>query len=205
MDKVSRITGIGVPLRGSNIDTDQIIPAQFLKRVTKTGFEDALFYAWRQQPDFILNIPPYNHGRVLVTGPDFGTGSSREHAVWALRDFGFQAVLSPRFGDIFRGNSGKQGLLAAAVAEADIEAIWALLEANPGLEVEVDLPTQTVTVGSLRVVFEIDAYTKWRLMEGLDDIALTLRDEAEITRFESRRESWRPATLPVREPAKVVK
>jgi 3-isopropylmalate/(R)-2-methylmalate dehydratase small subunit len=205
MDKVSRISGVGVPLRGSNIDTDQIIPANFLKRVTKTGFEDALFYAWRQNPEFILNTPPYDQGRVLVTGPDFGTGSSREHAVWALRDFGFQAVLSPRFGDIFRGNSGKQGLLAAVVEEADIERIWELLEAAPGLEVEVDLPTQTVTVGSLSVGFEIDPYTKWRLMEGLDDIALTLRDEAEITRFESRRESWRPATLPVREPAKVVK
>ena len=205
MEKVSTITGIGVPLRGSNIDTDQIIPAQFLKRVTKTGFDDALFYAWRQDPAFILNTPPYDQGRVLVTGPDFGTGSSREHAVWALRDFGFRAVLSPRFGDIFRGNSGKQGLLAAAVEEADIERIWALLEATPGLEVTVDLPSQTVTVADLRVGFEIDAYTKWRLMEGLDDIALTLRDEAEITRFESRRESWRPTTLPVREQAKVVK
>jgi 3-isopropylmalate/(R)-2-methylmalate dehydratase small subunit len=205
MEKVSRITGVGVPLRGSNIDTDQIIPANFLKRVTKTGFEDALFFAWRQNPEFILNTPPYDSGRVLVTGPDFGTGSSREHAVWALRDFGFQAVLSPRFGDIFRGNSGKQGLLAAVVDEAEIEQIWALLEATPGLEVQVDLPTQTVTVGSLSVSFEIDAYTKWRLMEGLDDIALTLRDEAEITRFESRRESWRPTTLPVREQAKVVK
>jgi 3-isopropylmalate/(R)-2-methylmalate dehydratase small subunit len=205
MEKVSRISGVGVPFRGSNIDTDQIIPAQFLKRVTKTGFEDALFYAWRQDPAFILNTPPYDQGRVLVTGPDFGTGSSREHAVWALRDFGFRAVLSPRFGDIFRGNSGKQGLLAAVVEEADIERIWALLEANPGLEVEVDLPSQTVAVGTLRVDFEIDAYTKWRLMEGLDDIALTLRDEAEITRFESRRENWRPTTLPAREPVKVVK
>jgi 3-isopropylmalate/(R)-2-methylmalate dehydratase small subunit len=205
VDKISTITGIGVPLRGSNIDTDQIIPANFLKRVTKTGFEDALFYAWRQNPEFILNTPPYDQGRVLVTGPDFGTGSSREHAVWALRDFGFQAVLSPRFGDIFRGNSGKQGLLAAVVEEADIEQIWALLEATPGLEVGVDLPTQTVTVGHLRVGFEIDPYTKWRLMEGLDDIALTLRDEAEITRFETRRESWRPTTLPVREQPKVVK
>ena len=205
MDKITTISGIGVPLRGSNIDTDQIIPANFLKRVTKTGFEDALFYAWRQNPEFILNTPPYDRGRVLVTGPDFGTGSSREHAVWALRDFGFQAVLSPRFGDIFRGNSGKQGLLAAVVEEAEIERLWTMLEATPGLEVQVDLPTQTVTAGSLRVPFEIDAYTKWRLMEGLDDIALTLRDEAEITRFESRRESWRPTTLPVREQAKVVK
>jgi 3-isopropylmalate/(R)-2-methylmalate dehydratase small subunit len=205
MEKISRIAGIGVPLRGSNIDTDQIIPANFLKRVTKTGFEDALFFAWRQDPAFILNREPYNRGRVLVTGPDFGTGSSREHAVWALRDFGFQAVLSPRFGDIFRGNSGKQGLLAAVVEEAEIEKIWALLEATPGLEIEVDLPSQIVTVGSLSVPFEIDAYTKWRLMEGLDDIALTLRDEAEITEFETRRESWRPTTLPVREPAKVVK
>ncbi|MDQ4138499.1 MAG: 3-isopropylmalate dehydratase small subunit [Actinomycetota bacterium] len=205
MEKVSTIVGVGVPLKRSNIDTDQIIPAQFLKRVTKTGFDDALFYAWRQDPEFILNTPPYDSGRVLVTGPDFGTGSSREHAVWALRDFGFQAVLSPRFGDIFRGNSGKQGLLAAVVEEADIERIWQLLEATPGIEIQVDLPSQTVTVGALSVGFEIDPYTKWRLMEGLDDIALTLRDEAEITRFESRRESWRPTTLPAREQAKVVK
>ncbi len=204
MEKIDIVTGIGVPLRRSNVDTDQIIPAQFLKRVTKTGFDDALFYSWRQDPEFVLNKPPYDNGGVLVAGPDFGTGSSREHAVWALRDFGFRAVLSSRFGDIFRGNAGKQGLLAAVVAESDVERIWQKLEEQPGIEVRVDLPAQTVAVGELTVGFEVDAYTKWRLMEGLDDIALTLRDESKITEFETRRASWRPATLPVREPAKVV-
>ncbi|PJJ71680.1 3-isopropylmalate/(R)-2-methylmalate dehydratase small subunit [Diaminobutyricimonas aerilata] len=198
MEKITTVSGVGVPLRGSNIDTDQIIPAQFLKRVTKTGFDDALFYAWRQDPDFILNRPEYQGATVLVTGPDFGTGSSREHAVWALRDFGFKAVLSPRFGDIFRGNSGKQGLLTGTVDEADIERLWAVLEAAPGTPVTVDLPAQTATAGDITVDFEIDAYTKWRLIEGLDDIALTLRDEAQITTFESRREPWRPTTLPAR-------
>ena len=198
MEKVSVITGVAVPLERSNIDTDQIIPAVFLKRVTKTGFEDALFYGWRQDPEFVLNQEPYKTGSVLVAGPDFGTGSSREHAVWALRDYGFKAVLSARFGDIFRGNSGKQGLLAAQLAEADIEKIWALIDAQPGLEVTVDLPAKTVTAGALTVPFEIDDYTRWRLLEGLDDIGLTLRDEAAITEFEGRRESWRPTTLPAR-------
>ena len=198
MDKVSVITGVAVPLERSNIDTDQIIPAVFLKRVTKTGFEDALFYGWRQDPEFVLNREPFTSGSVLVAGPDFGTGSSREHAVWALRDYGFKAVLSARFGDIFRGNSGKQGLLAAQLAEADIEKIWALIDAQPGLEVTVDLPAKTVTAGALTVPFEIDDYTRWRLLEGLDDIGLTLRDEARITEFEGRRESWRPKTLPVK-------
>jgi 3-isopropylmalate/(R)-2-methylmalate dehydratase small subunit len=198
MDKVSVITGVAVPLERSNIDTDQIIPAVFLKRVTKTGFEDALFYGWRQDPEFVLNQEPYKAGSVLVAGPDFGTGSSREHAVWALRDYGFRAVLSARFGDIFRGNSGKQGLLAAQLAEADIERIWALIDAQPGLEVTVDLPAKTVTAGALTVPFEIDDYTRWRLLEGLDDIGLTLRDEARITEFEGRREGWRPKTLPVK-------
>jgi 3-isopropylmalate/(R)-2-methylmalate dehydratase small subunit len=198
MEKVSVITGVAVPLERSNIDTDQIIPAVFLKRVTKTGFEDALFYGWRQDPEFVLNQEPYKTGSVLVAGPDFGTGSSREHAVWALRDYGFKAVLSARFGDIFRGNSGKQGLLAAQLAEADIEKIWALIEAQPGLEVTVDLPAKTVTAGALTVPFEIDDYTRWRLLEGLDDIGLTLRDEARITEFEGRREGWRPKTLPVK-------
>ena len=198
MDKITTVTGIGVPLKRSNVDTDQIIPAVFLKRVTKTGFEDALFYGWRQDPDFILNTPPYDKGRVLVAGPDFGTGSSREHAVWALRDFGFHAVISSRFGDIFRGNSGKQGLLAAQVSESDVEKIWALLEAAPGLEVAVDLVARNVRVADLTVPFEIDDYTRWRLLEGLDDIGLTLRDEAQITEFESRRESWRPLTLPAK-------
>jgi 3-isopropylmalate/(R)-2-methylmalate dehydratase small subunit len=198
MEKVSVITGVAVPLERSNVDTDQIIPAVFLKRVTKTGFDDALFHGWRQDPDFVLNREPFTTGTVLVAGPDFGTGSSREHAVWALRDYGFKAVLSARFGDIFRGNSGKQGLLAAQLAEEHIEQIWALIDAQPGLEVTVDLPAKTVTAGALTVPFEIDDYTRWRLLEGLDDIGLTLRDEARITEFEGRREGWRPKTLPVK-------
>jgi len=199
MDKVSTISGVAVPLTRSNVDTDQIIPAVFLKRVTKTGFEDALFYGWRQDPEFVLNQPAFQNPRVLVAGPDFGTGSSREHAVWALRDFGFQAVLSARFGDIFRGNSGKQGLLAAHLSEQDIEAIWALIEAEPGIELTVDLVAKTVVAGSTTFAFEIDDYTRWRLLEGLDDIGLTLRSEAQITEFEARRESWRPLTLPAQQ------
>ncbi len=203
MEPISTVTGVAVPLQRSNVDTDQIIPAEFLKRVTKTGFDDALFYAWRQDPDFILNKPPFDQGGVLVAGSDFGTGSSREHAVWALRDFGFRAVLSPRFGDIFRGNSGKQGLLAAQITEDAAEKIWAIIEANPGIEIAVDLVDKTVSVADLRVPFEIDDYTRWRLLEGLDDIGLTLRDEARITEFESSRESWRPKTLPPRHPTEV--
>jgi len=198
MDAISTVSGIAVPLKRSNVDTDQIIPAQFLKRVTKTGFDDALFFQWRQDPEFILNIPPFDKGRILVAGPDFGTGSSREHAVWALRDYGFQAVLSHRFGDIFRGNSGKQGLLAAELTEEHIEQLWALIEQQPGIEIAVDLVAKTVTAGTFVVPFEIDDYTRWRLLEGLDDIGLTLRDEAAITEFEGRRESWRPTTLPAR-------
>ena len=198
MDKVSVVTGPAVPLPLSNVDTDQIIPAVFLKRVTKTGFEDALFYGWRQDPDFVINKPEYAHGGILIAGPDFGTGSSREHAVWALRDYGFQAVLSPRFGDIFRGNSGKQGLLAAQVAEPEIEKIWAIIDAEPGIEIAVDLVARQVRIAGLEVAFEIDDYTRWRLLEGLDDIGLTLRDEAHITEFEARRESWRPLTLPAK-------
>ncbi|MCU1423906.1 MAG: isopropylmalate isomerase [Microbacteriaceae bacterium] len=198
MDKITTVSGIAVPLKRSNVDTDQIIPAEFLKRVTKTGFDDALFFAWRQDPGFVLNTPPFDKGRILVAGPDFGTGSSREHAVWALRDYGFQAVISARFGDIFRGNSGKQGLLAAQVAEDDIKKIWALIDAQPGIEVAVDLVERVVSVADLIVPFEIDDYTRWRLLEGLDDIGLTLRDEALITEFEARRESWRPLTLPAK-------
>ena len=198
MDKVTTITGIGVPLRRTNVDTDQIIPAEFLKRVTKTGFEDALFERWRKDPEFVLNQEPYSHGSVLVAGIDFGTGSSREHAVWALRDFGFRAVVAPRFGDIFRGNSGKQGLVAAVVPEDVIERIWAELEATPGTEVTVDVESRTVSCGSVTSLFEIDDYTRWRLMEGLDDIGLTLRHADDIDSFESRRESWRPTTLPAR-------
>ena len=199
MEKFSTHTGIAVPFKRSNVDTDQIIPAVYLKRVTKTGFEDALFAAWRQDPDFVLNQPVYQGASILVAGPDFGTGSSREHAVWALRDFGFDVVLSPRFGDIFRGNSGKQGLLAAQISEEDVEKIWAAIDANPGIEATVDLVERTVTVGDLQLPFEVDDYTRWRLLEGLDDIGLTLRDEALITEFEATRESWRPQTLPVRQ------
>jgi len=198
MEKITRIEGVAVPFRRSNVDTDQIIPAVFLKRVTKTGFDDALFHAWRQDPDFILNRPEYQGAKVLIAGPDFGTGSSREHAVWALRDFGFRAVISPRFADIFRGNSGKQGLLTGTVPEEIVEQLWARLEAQPGMSASVDLEARTVTVGDLTVPFEIDDYTRWRLLEGLDDIGLTLRDEARITEFEAGRESWRPRTLPIR-------
>jgi 3-isopropylmalate/(R)-2-methylmalate dehydratase small subunit len=196
MQKFTTVTGIAVPLRRSNVDTDQIIPAVYLKRVTKTGFEDALFAAWRQDPEFVLNKPEYSGARVLVAGSDFGTGSSREHAVWALRDYGFDVVLSPRFGDIFRGNSGKQGLMAGEISEADAETLWSILEADPGIELTVDLVAKTARVGDLTVSFEIDDYTRWRLLEGLDDIGLTLREEARITEFESTREPWLPRTLP---------
>lgn len=198
MDKVTTVTGVAVPLRRSNVDTDQIIPAVFLKRVTKTGYDDGLFHEWRKDPQFILNRPEYAGARILITGSDFGTGSSREHAVWALRDYGFAAVISPKFADIFRGNAGKQGLLAGQVDEATVEQFWAELEASPGMEATVDLEARTVTVGNITAPFEIDDYTRWRLLEGLDDIALTLRDEQAITDFEARRESWRPTTLPAR-------
>ncbi|MCB1280146.1 MAG: 3-isopropylmalate dehydratase small subunit [Salinibacterium sp.] len=196
MEKLTVVEGIAVPLERAQVDTDQIIPAEFLKRVTKTGFDDALFYAWRQDPDFVLNDPAFANPTVLIAGADFGTGSSREHAVWALRDYGFKAVISPRFGDIFRGNSGKQGLLAAQVAEDAVEKMWALIREQPGISASVDLVSKTVTLGTLTVPFEIDDYTRWRLLEGLDDIALTLRDESSITEFEKTRQSWRPLTLP---------
>ena len=198
MDKITAITGVAVPFRRSNVDTDQIIPAVFLKRVTKTGYEDALFHSWRQDPDFILNRPEYQGARVLFAGQDFGTGSSREHAVWALRDYGFLAVIAPRFGDIFRGNSGKQGLLTGTVDEDIVEQFWELIEAEPGIEATVDMVARTVSIGEFSVPFDIDDYTRWRLLEGLDDIGLTLRDETRITEFEGGRESWRPKTLPVR-------
>ncbi|MCU1523239.1 MAG: leuD [Microbacteriaceae bacterium] len=197
MDKISTVTGVAMPLERSNVDTDQIIPAVFLKRVTKTGFDDALFYAWRQDPEFVLNRPEFAGARILFAGTDFGTGSSREHAVWALRDYGFDAVLSPRFGDIFRGNSGKQGLLTGQISEDALEKIFRIIEADPGIEASVDLVAKTASVGDLTVPFDIDDYTRWRLLEGLDDIGLTLRDEAQITQFELARESWRPRTLPV--------
>ena len=194
MEKFTRHTGIGVPLRRSAVDTDQIIPAVYLKRVTKTGFDDALFANWRKDPEFILNQEPYKHGSVLVAGPDFGTGSSREHAVWALRDYGFKVVISARFADIFRGNSGKQGLVTAQVAQDDIELIWKALEHEPGTEITVDLESKTVTVGALVVPFEIDDYVRWRLMEGLDDIGLTLQNLEAIEAYEAKRPSWMPRT-----------
>ncbi|MGN6501641.1 MAG: 3-isopropylmalate dehydratase small subunit [Pseudolysinimonas sp.] len=197
MDKISQFAGTAVPLPRSNVDTDQIIPAVFLKRVTKTGYDDALFHEWRKDPGFVLNDPAFAGATVLFAGPDFGTGSSREHAVWALRDYGFRAVFAPKFGDIFRGNSGKQGLLTGTVEEAQIEAFWAAIAQQPGIPAAVDLVARTVRVGDLVAPFEIDDYTRWRLLEGLDDIGLTLRDEARITEFEGTREAWRPKTLPV--------
>lgn len=203
MEKFLTHTGIGVPLRRSNVDTDQIIPAVYLKRVTRTGFEDALFAAWRNDPDFILNRDAYKAGTVLVAGPDFGTGSSREHAVWALKDYGFKVVLSPKFADIFRGNSGKQGLVTGIITQEDCEALWKILENDPGTSVTVDLEHRSVTCGPLTCNFQIDDYTRWRLMEGLDDIGLTLRDEAVITEFEKSRPVYKPTTLPARHLPKV--
>jgi 3-isopropylmalate/(R)-2-methylmalate dehydratase small subunit len=198
MQKVEVFTGIAVPFRRSNVDTDQIIPAVYLKRITKTGFEDALFASWRADQDFVLNQPIYAGAEVLIAGPDFGTGSSREHAVWALRDYGFKAVFSSKFADIFRGNSGKQGLVAGEITDEDTERLWQAIEAQPGVGATVDLVNKTVSVGDLTVNFDIDEYTRWRLLEGLDDIGLTLRDEQAITDFEQRREAWRPKTLPAR-------
>lgn len=197
MEKFTTHTGVAAPLKRSNVDTDQIIPAVFLKRVTKTGFEDALFHGWRQDPDFVLNQEPFRAASILVAGPDFGTGSSREHAVWALRDYGFRVVLSPKFADIFRGNSGKQGLVTGIISEDDLHRIWAAIDAQPGIEMTVDLTARTATVGDFTAPFEIDDYTRWRLLEGLDDIGLTLREADAIAQFEARREAWRPRTLPV--------
>ena len=194
MEKFTTHTGVGVPLRRSNVDTDQIIPAVYLKRVTRTGFEDGLFAAWRKDETFILNHDSYAAGSVLVAGPDFGTGSSREHAVWALMNYGFRVVLSSRFADIFRGNSGKQGLLTAQLAQDDIELIWKYLENEPGASVTVDLVSRTVTAGDIVASFEVDDYTRWRLLEGLDDISLTLRHEQTITDFEARRPAYKPVT-----------
>jgi 3-isopropylmalate/(R)-2-methylmalate dehydratase small subunit len=195
MEKFDTHTGIGVPLRWSNVDTDQIIPAVYLKRVTRTGFEDGLFSAWRDDPSFVLNNEPFDRGSVLVAGPDFGTGSSREHAVWALMDYGFRVVISSRFADIFRGNSAKAGLVAAEVAQPDVELIWKKLETEPGTEITVDLGEKTVQAGDLTVPFEIDDYARWRLLEGLDDIGLTLRHEGDITAFEGTRPARMPRTL----------
>ncbi|MBQ0927331.1 MULTISPECIES: 3-isopropylmalate dehydratase small subunit [Saccharopolyspora] len=198
MEPFKTHTGVGVPLRRSNVDTDQIIPAVYLKRVSRTGFEDALFAAWRGDEEFILNQEPFSSGSVLVAGPDFGTGSSREHAVWALKDYGFRVVISSRFADIFRGNSGKQGLLAAQCEQSDVELLWKLLETEPGTAVTVDLQELTVQAKDLTVPFSIDDYTRWRLLEGLDDIGLTLRHAETIDTFEAGRQSFKPATLPAR-------
>lgn len=195
MERFTTHTGIGVPLRRSNVDTDQIIPAVYLKRVTRTGFEDGLFAGWRADPDFILNNEPWSNGSVLVAGPDFGTGSSREHAVWALSDFGFRVVISSRFADIFRGNAGKAGLVAAQVEQSDVELLWKRLEEQPGLELTVSLEDKTVSAGDLVVPLMIDDYTRWRLMEGLDDIGLTLRQVEAISAYEKTRPSFKPVTL----------
>lgn len=192
MEAFSTHTGIGVPLRRSNVDTDQIIPAVYLKSVSRTGFEDGLFAAWRNDASFILNLSPFDRGSVLVAGPDFGTGSSREHAVWALMDYGFRVVISSRFADIFRGNAGKAGLLAAEVAQDDVELLWKLIEQSPGLEITVNLQDRTIAAGTVVVPFTIDNYTAWRLLEGLDDIGLTLRKLSEIEAFEAARPSWKP-------------
>ncbi len=196
MEPIITHTGIGAPLRRSNVDTDQIIPAVYLKRVTRTGFEDGLFSSWRaNEPDFVLNRAPYDQASVLVTGSDFGTGSSREHAVWALMDFGFRVVISPRFADIFRGNAGKSGLVAAQVEQQDVELLWKIMDERPGIELTVDLASRTVTAGDVTVPFDIDDDTRWRLMEGLDDIGLTLRQADRIAEFEDRRPSFKPVTI----------
>ena len=196
MEKFTTHTGIGVPLRRSNVDTDQIIPAVYLKRVTKTGFEDGLFAAWRGDETFVLNDPAYSAGSVLVAGPDFGTGSSREHAVWALMDYGFRVVISSRFADIFRGNAGKAGLLAAQMTQDDVEMLWKLIDEHPGMEITVNLQDRQVLAGTVMLPFTIDDYTAWRLLEGLDDIGLTLRKLDDIESYEAGRPNWKPRTLP---------
>lgn len=197
MEAFTTHTGVGVPLRRSNVDTDQIIPAVYLKRVTRTGFEDGLFAAWRGDGQFVLNQEAFRAGSVLVAGPDFGTGSSREHAVWALMDYGFRVVISSRFADIFRGNAGKQGLVAAECSQSDVELLWKLLENDPGAEVTVDLTKNTVVAKDFTAPFTVDEYTRWRLLEGLDDIALTLRHADDIAEFEQRRPGWLPTTEPM--------
>lgn len=198
MEKFIKHTGTGVPLRRSNVDTDQIIPAVYLKRVTRSGFEDGLFAAWRNDPDFILNKSEFKDGTVLVAGADFGTGSSREHAVWALQNYGFKVVISSRFADIFRGNSLKGGLLTVILPQDDVEVMWDVIEAHPATPITVDLDTRTVSYNGLSHSFTIDDYTRWRLMEGLDDIGLTLKQNDSIDAFEGKRPSHKPATLPIR-------
>jgi 3-isopropylmalate/(R)-2-methylmalate dehydratase small subunit len=198
MEKFISHTGTGVPLRRSNVDTDQIIPAVYLKRVTRSGFEDGLFAAWRNDPEFVLNQSQYKSGTVLVAGPEFGTGSSREHAVWALQNYGFKVVISSRFADIFRGNSLKGGLLTVILPQEAVEAIWVAIEADPTTAIKVDLDSRTVTYKDVTVAFELDDYTRWRLMEGLDDIGLTLKQTDSIDAFEAKRASYKPKTLPIR-------
>ena len=195
MDKFISHTGTGVPLRRSNVDTDQIIPAVYLKRVTRSGFEDGLFSAWRNDPEFVLNKAEYKSGTVLVAGSDFGTGSSREHAVWALQNYGFKAVISSRFADIFRGNSLKAGLLTVILTEGEIEAMWSAIESDPSTQITVDLENRQVRYGSTTLTFAIDDYTRWRLMEGLDDIGLTLKHVDAISAFEKARPAFKPVTL----------
>ncbi|CAB4331103.1 unannotated protein [freshwater metagenome] len=196
MDKFVTHVGTGVPLRRSNVDTDQIIPAVYLKRVTRSGFEDGLFSAWRNDPEFILNKEPFKHGTILVAGVDFGTGSSREHAVWALQNYGFKVVISSRFADIFRGNSAKGGLLTAVMPQSDVEALWDAIDANPELAITVDLDARKVAYNKVSVAFDIDDYTRWRLMEGLDDIGLTLKSIDSIDQFEKSRPLFKPLTQP---------
>ncbi len=198
MEAFTTHTGTAAPLRRGNVDTDQIIPAVYLKRVTRTGFEDGLFAAWRNDPEFVLNQPRYDGVSVLVAGPDFGTGSSREHAVWALMDYGFKVVVSSRFADIFRGNSGKAGLLTALVEQDVVERLWAITEADPATPVTVDLEQRAISAGDLRAPFQIDDYTRYRLLNGLDDIAITLSRESDIADYEAGRPSYKPATLPAR-------
>ena len=195
MEKFTTHTGSAVPLRRSNVDTDQIIPAVWLKRVTRTGFEDGLFAAWRKDADFVANRPEHAGASVLVAGPDFGTGSSREHAVWALMDYGFRVVISSRFADIFRGNSGKAGLLAAQVGQDTVEQLWKLIEEDPTTQVVVDLEERSIQAGPLTAHFQIDDYTRYRLLNGLDDIGITLSRDDEIAAYEATRPSWKPATL----------
>ena len=198
MEKFIKHTGTAVPLRRSNVDTDQIIPAVYLKRVTRSGFEDGLFSAWRNDPEFVLNKAEYKAGTILVAGVDFGTGSSREHAVWALQNYGFKAVISSRFADIFRGNSLKGGLLTVIIEQSDVEALWAAIEAKPATSITVDLETRTVSYNNVVLPFAIDDYTRWRLMEGLDDIGLTVKNADSIGSFEKSRTTLKPATLPIR-------
>lgn len=197
MEKFTSHTGTGVPLRRSNVDTDQIIPAVYLKRVTRSGFEDGLFAAWRTDPDFVLNQAKYQGGTILVAGVDFGTGSSREHAVWALQNYGFKVVISSRFADIFRGNSLKGGLLTVILPQSEVEALWEVIESDPMTSIEVDLEAREVRYAGKKIAFELDDYTRWRLMEGLDDIGLTLRNIAEVEKFEGVRPTYKPKTLPI--------